>query len=142
MKNPFLHLNDPVDQNMNKTEKKINKILRSYDRIPKKWNTWPSSKPRGPIMQHMPLINLHRKINQQQSESEHILAHNTTSKYNIQHVYSSSSIKQPLDTLIKTEPDIWKKIVSNEFGRLAQGVRDISGNNVIDFISKKHIPIN
>ena len=57
--------------------------------------------------------------NRQPFESDQILAQNTILTYNMQHVYSVSEIKQLANILIKTEPDIWKKTVSNEIGILA-----------------------
>ena len=42
-----------------------------------------------------------------------------------------------VDSLLKEKPDIWRQSVSNELGRLAQGVRNIKGNNVIEFIYKE-----
>ena len=32
-------------------------------------------------------------------------------------------------------PTIWKTALSNELGRLSQGIRDIEGNDVIDFVT-------
>ena len=37
---------------------------------------------------------------------------------------------------------VWGTSLSNELGRLAQGVRDIVGNDVIDFISYQDVPNN
>ena len=42
-----------------------------------------------------------------------------------------------VDSLLKEKPDIWRQSVLNELGRLAQGVRNIKGNNVIEFIYKQ-----
>ena len=36
--------------------------------------------------------------------------------------------------------DIWTKSFSNELGRLAQGIRNISGTNTIDFIPYSDVP--
>ena len=36
--------------------------------------------------------------------------------------------------------DVWETSLSNEFGRLAQGIRDIPGTDTIFFISKSEIP--
>ena len=48
--------------------------------------------------------------------------------------------RQSIDKLLKTNPDIWSVALSNELGRLAQGIRDIKGNNVLDFISHSEVP--
>ena len=45
-----------------------------------------------------------------------------------------------VDSLLNNYPDIWQTSVSNELGRLAQGVRNIKGNNVLKFITKEHVP--
>ena len=122
-------------------QKRFNKILQ-FDRIPKKQNIQPHKTSSVPIIHPIQLRQLHRQRNQHQYRTDQILAHNTITKHNIQHVYNSSGIKQSVDTLIKTEPDIRETLVSNKIERLSQGVRDISGNNVMEFISKTHIPIN
>ena len=46
--------------------------------------------------------------------------------------------------LIKNDKyrDIWATSLANEFGRLAQGIRDIKGTNTIFFIPKEDIPTN
>ena len=38
--------------------------------------------------------------------------------------------------------NIWGNSLSNELGRLAQGIRDITGNDVIDFITKAEISLH
>ena len=57
------------------------------------------------------------------------------------HMYDDTTgRKQSLDTLLKKKLKIWGTALSNELGRLAQGVRDIEGNNVIDFIPYNEVP--
>ena len=49
--------------------------------------------------------------------------------------------KQTLDQLLQGEDkSIWQMALSNELGRLSQGVRDIKGNDVMDFIPFSHVP--
>ena len=46
-----------------------------------------------------------------------------------------------MDSLLKGKAaKIWGTSLSNELGRLAQGIRNIKGNDVIDFISIKDVP--
>ena len=52
------------------------------------------------------------------------------------HIYDDEDKKIHTDTILKTDPTIWGRSVSNEFGRLAQGVRNVEGNDVIEFIKK------
>ena len=37
---------------------------------------------------------------------------------------------------------IWSLAVTKELGRLAQGIFDVVGNDVIDFIHKSEVPLN
>jgi hypothetical protein len=57
-------------------------------------------------------------------------------------VFDSTGQKQSLDTLLRLNPEIWNKALSNEIGRLAQGVRDIKGNDALDFVHLSTIPKN
>ena len=53
----------------------------------------------------------------------------------LNHMYDGlTGKKQSIDTLLKNNPNVWETALSNELGRLSQGVRDIVGNDVIDFI--------
>ena len=52
----------------------------------------------------------------------------------INHMHDGMGKRQSIDKLLKSNPDIWSVALSNELGRLAQGIRDIKGNNVLDFI--------
>ena len=38
--------------------------------------------------------------------------------------------------------DIWSTSLANELGRLAQGIRNVKGTNIILFISKSEIPMD
>ena len=56
-------------------------------------------------------------------------------------MFDTQGRKQSLDKLIQGPmQQIWKKALTNELGRLAQGINDIKGNDVVDFISYKDIP--
>ena len=75
------------------------------------------------------------------SEGETLRQKNTNTDLFINHMYDDNTgKKQSLDTLLKKNPTIWGTALSNELGRLAQGVRDIEGNNVLDFIPYKEVP--
>ena len=54
----------------------------------------------------------------------------------------STGKKQTIDTLLRTNPTIWKTALLNELGRLAQGIWDIKGNDVIDFIKFNEVAKN
>ena len=58
-------------------------------------------------------------------------------------MFDTQGRKQSLDKLIqRPTQQIWKKALTNELGRLAQGINDVKGNDVVDFISYKDIPKN
>jgi hypothetical protein len=72
--------------------------------------------------------------------AQHLLAQNLTSK--LLHVFDSTGRKQSIDTLLRQNPKIWNTALSNEIGRFAQGVRDIKGNDALDFVHLSTIPKN
>ena len=45
-----------------------------------------------------------------------------------------------IDSLLKEDCNIWGYSLFNEIGRLAQGIREVKGNNAIIFITKHKIP--
>ena len=47
-----------------------------------------------------------------------------------------------IDQLIQEEPETWKVSVSNKIGRRAQGIREVKGNNVLEFIPRHEVPAN
>ena len=57
------------------------------------------------------------------------------------HMFDTTGKKQSLDALLKgPSNNIWSRALSNKLGRLAQGVRDIKGNNAVDFIPFLQVP--
>ena len=71
----------------------------------------------------------------------HIISMTSDNEYlAINHMYDGIGKRQSIDKLLKNNPDIWSVALSNESGRLAQGIRDIKGNNVLDFISHSEVP--
>ena len=62
-------------------------------------------------------------------------------EFKINHMYDNTTgRKQSIDSLLKSNPKIWEIALSNELGRLAQGIRDVTGNNVMDFIKHTEVP--
>ena len=64
----------------------------------------------------------------------------TKNTMSINHMFNNSTRQQSIDKLLKINQEIWSTALSNEVGRLAQGVQDIEGNNVIDFITFSEVP--
>ena len=56
--------------------------------------------------------------------ARHLLAQHLTDK--MLHVFDPSRKRETIDTLLKLNPVIWNKALSNEIGRLAQGIGDIT----------------
>ena len=61
---------------------------------------------------------------------------------NVFHIFDAKGKKLHIDALLKTNPTTWGPSVSNELGRLAQGIRNVKGNDVIEFIQKSEVPKN
>ena len=59
----------------------------------------------------------------------------------INHMYDSTGKKQSLDSLLKgPTKTIWERALTNELGRLAQGINNTEGNDVVDFIHHHEVP--
>ena len=59
----------------------------------------------------------------------------------ILHMFNEEGKKETVDSLlVGPMASTWKQSLSNELGRLAQGIRNIPGNDVIDFISFFDVP--
>ena len=59
------------------------------------------------------------------------------------HMFDNQGKKQSLDKLLKSPmKNIWQTALSNELGRLAQGIGNVNGNDVVDFISFDKVPHN
>ena len=58
------------------------------------------------------------------------------------HIFNSKGIKMSINQLIVEEPRTWKESVSNEIGRISQGVRNVKGNNFLVFIPRHKVPAN
>ena len=55
-------------------------------------------------------------------------------------MYDHMGKKKSINSLLKEGTITWGGSLSNEHGRLSQGVRDVTGNNAITFIGKSEIP--
>ena len=56
-------------------------------------------------------------------------------------MYESDGPKESLDSLLqRSTANTWKKSLSHELGRIVQGIDNIDGNNVVDYINKCEIP--
>ena len=58
----------------------------------------------------------------------------------VNHIYNKQGKRMSIDDLIKKDPNIWIPSVSNELGRMTNGIRSIKGNNVLVFVPKSSIP--
>ena len=58
------------------------------------------------------------------------------------HILISKGTKLSIDQLIQEEPHTWKISVSNEIGRMAQGIRNVKGNDVLVFIPRHKVLAN
>lgn len=89
---------------------------------------------------------LNRKLNtfrhSRLSRSANIFA---TQKYisstpQINHIFTSDGTKESIDSLLKgPTAEICQQSLTNELGRLAQGIGSITGNDCVDFIHKSEV---
>jgi hypothetical protein len=87
----------------------------------------------------------HHTTLQQHTHSEPTLQHvqaAVTFKYQANHIYNSQEKKETIDTLLNAnDSKKWTQILSNEFGRLAQGNDSgTTGTNTIDFLRRSDVP--
>ena len=76
----------------------------------------------------------------QHKAAQHLVAQNLT--YKILHIFDGTGRKELIDSFLKSNSNIWKLALSNEIGKLAQGIRDVKGNGALDFVHKSTIPTN
>ena len=56
----------------------------------------------------------------------------------INHIYSTDGTRQSIDKLLKSEKKIiWENGLTNELGRLAQGINNITGSDTVDYIKNR-----
>ena len=58
----------------------------------------------------------------------------------VNHIFNSIGAKMSIDKLIETEPHTWNVSVSKEVGGMAQGMRNVKGNDVLQFLPRDEIP--
>ena len=58
------------------------------------------------------------------------------------HIFDFTGKKGNIDSLLKGGPNIWNIALSDEIERLAQGIRNVEGNNAITFIPISLVPRN
>ena len=64
-------------------------------------------------------------------------------QHKINHIYDINGKKESLDSLLKKDPLIWGRALSNEWGRLAQGNKyGVQHTDTIKFITKEEVPPN
>jgi hypothetical protein len=63
-------------------------------------------------------------------------------EFHAHHIFDSNGKKETIDTLLAgKDSDVWDRALSNEFGRLAQGIDDrVVATDTIDFIHKSAVP--
>ena len=66
--------------------------------------------------------------------AKHLLAQYLSNKVN--HIFDQLGKKKSIDQLLKEDISRWGPSLSNEIGRLSQGIRNVEGNNAIIFIPK------
>ena len=61
----------------------------------------------------------------------------------INHIYTDMGVRLRIDKLLLKNKPVWGKSLSNELGRLTQGVRDVKGIHSITYpkIKKWRMPI-
>ena len=58
------------------------------------------------------------------------------------HIYSEDGARLRIDKLLAKNKEVWQISMSNELGRLTKGVRNVAGNDAMDFIPLKQVPLN
>ncbi len=109
----------------------------SHQHIPARTQQHPLSRIGAP---RLPAPNYQFSTNRSLS-FQHMVANHFRNTIN--HIFDVQGKRQTLDQLIHgTDAAIWQQATSNELGRLAQGVKNTKGNDVIDFIYKSDVPIH
>ena len=60
----------------------------------------------------------------------------------LNHIFDTDGNKLSVDKLLKQNPERWNNSLSNEIGRLVQGIRNVKGNDGVDFVSISEVPKN
>ena len=96
------------------------------------------------LLQRPTLNRFQQGKNFRQYAVQHLQAEQMFTMPTCNHVYNNSGKKETIDTLLKGNMgDTWSIALSNELGRLAQGVEDrVIGADTINFIPKSQVPHN
>ena len=112
-------------------------VTQSYVPTPK------SYKPTRTTQHHMLLRQRLRQRdpttvqNYKYAAFQHLLLQNVTCSADM---FTDKGKKKSIDYLLNEDEPTWGCSLSNELGRLAQGIGEITGNNAIKFISKHAVP--
>ena len=104
----------------------------------------PVGRPRLIQNRQVPQYYFNQGTNFRQYAVQHIQALHHFSSPSINHVYDDKGKKQSIDDLLKSKmKPTWEVSLSNEIGRLAQGVGNrVAGTDTIEFIRKNEVPAN
>ena len=58
------------------------------------------------------------------------------------HIFDVQGKKESIDSLLKNDPTIQYDALSNKTGKLSQGIRNVKGNDAIDYIPLSEVPRN
>jgi hypothetical protein len=98
----------------------------------------------------------HQAMNQHNLRQQYLCQHNfrhQATQYlaaqhvfqpTVNHIYNQHGKKETIDSLLRgPNKEVWKKAISNKFGRLAQGnIFGVTATDTIDFIHKHEYPTN
>ena len=73
---------------------------------------------------------------------QHLQAKQLFSMPQVHHIFDENGKRMNMDKLLAKNPKIWKKSLSNELGRLADGIGVVTGTNTIRFIPRDLVPKN
>jgi hypothetical protein len=76
--------------------------------------------------------------------SKHLAAQMLTQPmvHHINHIYTDMGVRLRIDKLLLENKPVWGKSLSNELGRLTQGVREVKGTDAMEFIPFHQVPKN
>ena len=61
----------------------------------------------------------------------------------LNHIFNTNGHKESIDSLLKgSQSKTWSASLSSKLGRLAQGINNVKGNDVVDFIRKSDVPMS
>ena len=115
---------------------------KSYVTMPKSYKPSITRQPRYPMLLRQ-RYHCHT-IPQQNSFRHRAIDHLLAQLMNIQlfQIFNKEGKKEYIDTLIAKDVNTWGTSLSNEIDRLATGIRDVTGNEALTFISKSLVPKN